>query len=213
MELSRSKWLITSLSPGGGEKISKHTLAGGDLGGLFERFDFLREGPGAHEAKLSGHRDPRSRPGRVLTTGFWKAGIESHVVDPASIAVSRRARRAKTDNIDGEALVRALLAYKARRAGGRLDGAGAEPGGGGLTARPSRAEGADRREGQAINRIKGLLFAPGCLVTSPCAGAAAPVLDASHWRWSRVARLLQGTGPARARPARAATRSDQDHRG
>ena len=30
-------------------------------------------------------------------------GIESHVVDPASIAVSRRRRRAKTDRIDGEA--------------------------------------------------------------------------------------------------------------
>jgi transposase len=38
-------------------------------------------------------------------------GIESHVVDPASIATSRR-RRAKTDRIDGEALLRALLAYK-----------------------------------------------------------------------------------------------------
>ena len=31
MELSRSKWLITSLSPGGGEKMSKHMVAGGDL--------------------------------------------------------------------------------------------------------------------------------------------------------------------------------------
>ena len=38
--------------------------------------------------------------------------IESHVVDPASIATSRRKKRAKTDRIDGEALVRALLAYK-----------------------------------------------------------------------------------------------------
>ncbi len=50
--------------------------------------------------------------------GFWidrvlqAEGIESHVVDPASIATSRRRRRAKTDKIDGEALVRALLAYK-----------------------------------------------------------------------------------------------------
>jgi transposase len=50
--------------------------------------------------------------------GFWidralqNEGIESHVVDPASIATSRRRRRAKTDGIDGEALVRALLAYK-----------------------------------------------------------------------------------------------------
>jgi transposase len=39
-------------------------------------------------------------------------GIESHVVDPASIATSRRRRRAKTDKLDGEALLRALLAYK-----------------------------------------------------------------------------------------------------
>jgi transposase len=50
--------------------------------------------------------------------GFWiyrmlqAGGIESHVVDPASIATSRRRRRPKTDKIDGEALVRALLAYK-----------------------------------------------------------------------------------------------------
>ena len=33
-------------------------------------------------------------------------GIESYVVDPASIATSRRRRRAKTDRIDGEASVR-----------------------------------------------------------------------------------------------------------
>lgn len=38
--------------------------------------------------------------------------MESYVVDPASIATSRRRRRAKTDKIDGEALVRTLLAYK-----------------------------------------------------------------------------------------------------
>ena len=49
--------------------------------------------------------------------GFWihrileREGIESYVVDPASFATSRRRRRAKTDKIDGEALVRALLAY------------------------------------------------------------------------------------------------------
>jgi transposase len=39
-------------------------------------------------------------------------GIESWVVDAASILTSRRRRRAKTDRIDGEALVRTLLAYK-----------------------------------------------------------------------------------------------------
>ena len=46
---------------------------------------------------------------RVLDREDW---IESHVVDAASIAVSRRHRRAKTDRIDGEALIRTLMAYK-----------------------------------------------------------------------------------------------------
>jgi transposase len=51
--------------------------------------------------------------------GFWidraikqEEWIESHVVDAASIAVSRRNRRAKTDRLDGEVLVRTLMAYK-----------------------------------------------------------------------------------------------------
>jgi transposase len=30
LELSRSSWVITSLSPGSGEKMSKHTVRGGD---------------------------------------------------------------------------------------------------------------------------------------------------------------------------------------
>lgn len=38
--------------------------------------------------------------------------IESHIVDAASIAVSRRRRRVKTDRLDGETLVRTLFAYK-----------------------------------------------------------------------------------------------------
>ena len=38
LELSRSIWLITLLSPGGGERMSKHSLRGGDVAGLLERF-------------------------------------------------------------------------------------------------------------------------------------------------------------------------------
>jgi transposase len=37
--------------------------------------------------------------------------VQSHVVDPASIAVSRRHRRAKTDRIDAEAMLRTLMAW------------------------------------------------------------------------------------------------------
>ena len=42
MELSRSTWLITSLSPGGGEKMSKHGMPAGDVGALLARFAELR---------------------------------------------------------------------------------------------------------------------------------------------------------------------------
>jgi hypothetical protein len=47
-------------------------------------------------------------------TGCWRQTtlVESRVVDPAFIAVLRRRRRAKTDAIDGETLLRTLLAWK-----------------------------------------------------------------------------------------------------
>src|SRR3981189_433439 len=114
LELSRSSWLITSLSPGGGEKMSKHSVPGGDFAGLMERFAQLQE-----KARLR-----MGQSFRIIVVqeagldGFWihralqNEGIESHVVDAASIATSRRRRRAKTDKIDGETLVRTLLAYK-----------------------------------------------------------------------------------------------------
>ena len=50
---------------------------------------------------------------------------EPHVVDAASIAVNRRHRRAKTDAIDGETLLRTLMALLA--VSGLFDGSAAEP--------------------------------------------------------------------------------------
>jgi transposase len=114
LELSRSKWLITSLSPGAGEKMSKAVVPGGDVPALLARFAELQRRAQARTGKSF----------RIISIqeagldGFWihrileREGFESYVVDPASIATSRRRRRAKTDKIDGEALVRALLAYK-----------------------------------------------------------------------------------------------------
>jgi transposase len=114
LELSRSIWLVTILAASLGAKMSRYQVRGGDLPGLLKRFSDLR-------------RDVKRRSGRDALLiviqeagldGFWihralvAEGIESHVVDPASIAVSRRRRRAKTDRIDGEALVRTLMAWK-----------------------------------------------------------------------------------------------------
>ena len=42
LELSRSKWLITSLSPGRGEKMSKHMVVGSDVAAMLACFAELK---------------------------------------------------------------------------------------------------------------------------------------------------------------------------
>lgn len=169
LELSRSTWLITSLSPGAGEKLSSHSVSAGDVAGLLTRFAQLREKAFA--------RMDRDFPIIVIQEagldGFWihrimeSEGIESHVVDAASILTSRRRRRAKTDRIDGETLVRKLLAYK--RGEPRVCS----------MVRPPTPEEEDRRricrERKTLvveriehtNRIKGLLCAQGVFDYDP----------------------------------------------
>ena len=43
LELSRSTWLITSLSPGSGEKMAKYGILAGDLAALLARFSGLKQ--------------------------------------------------------------------------------------------------------------------------------------------------------------------------
>jgi len=163
LELSRSTWLITSLSPGSGEKMSKHSVRGGDAAGLLGLLARLQARAQARTGKTF----------RVIVIqeagldGFWvhrvleRESIESHVVDAASVLTSRRRRRAKTDRIDGEALLRTLLAYKR-----------GEPRVCSMVRAPSPAE-EDRRRlcrerktlmaerVEHVNRIKGVLFSQG----------------------------------------------------
>jgi transposase len=169
MELSRTKWLITSVSPGSGEKMSKHSMPAGDIAGLFALFAKLRE----RSRVRTGYDCPILTLQEAGLDGYWihrvleKEGIESHIVDPASIAVSRRRRRAKTDRIDGEALLRTLMAYKR-----------GEPRVCAMVRVPSPQEEDHRRlcrerkvltnERVAhVNRIKGLLFSQGITTYEP----------------------------------------------
>jgi transposase len=109
LELSRSTWLVTSLSPNS-DKMSKHTIASGDAPQLLALLARLRG-----RAELVGGSLSIAVIQEAGLDGFWvhrsleANDIESHVVDPASIAVSRRRRRAKTDGIDGETLRSDLL--------------------------------------------------------------------------------------------------------
>src|SRR3982074_1360400 len=118
LELSRSTWLVASLSPGKGEKMSKHSVTAGNVAELLTLFaaDLKRKA----EAR-TGQSYPIITIQEAGLDGFWlhrvlqQNGIESHVVDPASIATPRRRRRAKTDRLDGEALLRATPASKRGR--------------------------------------------------------------------------------------------------
>jgi transposase len=112
IELSQKTWLVTLHSPDR-ERISRHKLEGGDYAGLLGLIDKVR----ARATEKLG-----SVP-RVVSCyeagydGFWlhrlleAAGIINFVFDAASIAVEQRSRRSKTDRIDGELLLRTLMAY------------------------------------------------------------------------------------------------------
>jgi transposase len=112
IELSQRNWLVTMHSPAR-RKISCFKLGGGDYAGLLALIERMR----AEAVRALG-----TEPGVVSCyeagyDGFWlhrrltAAGVTNLVFDPASIAVEQRARRAKTDRIDGELLLRTLLAH------------------------------------------------------------------------------------------------------
>jgi transposase len=110
-ELSKAKWKIGVLLPGS-PKLSRFTVEGGDVTTLSGRL-----------ARLRAKAERCGKPVRMLSCyeagldGHWlhrwltDQGVISHIVDPSSIEVSRRGRRAKTDRIDLEKLMRAFLAY------------------------------------------------------------------------------------------------------
>jgi transposase len=157
-ELSKAHWRLGVLLPGS-QKISRYTIAGGDLAALSARLTALRRKVGTpvrilscYEAGLDAH---------WLHRWLSDQGVTNYEVDPSSIEVSRRARRAKTDGIDVDKLMRTFLAY--------LRG---EPRVCSMAHVPSAAEEDHKRWNRErdrlhmeqtahSNRIKGLLFGQG----------------------------------------------------
>src|SRR6266568_3751146 len=157
IELSKKSWIVAINTPLS-DKISRYTLEACDWKGLLELMERVR----TRVAREVG------RPVEMISCyeagydGVWlhrlleRQGVRSHVIDPASVQVDRRARRAKTDHIDAARLLRSLMAY--------LRG---EPKVWSVLRVPSVAEEDDRRlhrerdrliaeRGQHVNRIKGL---------------------------------------------------------
>lgn len=112
VEMSRSKWIIGINTPLA-DKIALHGIAWGDVAavlGLIERASQrLGEAAGLSPQIVVCYE--------AGYEGFWlqrrlaALGIRVLVIDPASLLVDRRAKRAKTDRIDARGLVRALMAH------------------------------------------------------------------------------------------------------
>jgi transposase len=110
-ELGEKNWKL-SLSDGA-RSPSHYTVAAGDTAALLERIA---------KAKARCELSPEARVHSCYEAGrdgFWlhrwliEQGIDNIVVDSASIEVNRRARRAKTDRLDGDKLLAMLLRYAA----------------------------------------------------------------------------------------------------
>jgi transposase len=112
LELSLTRWVVVASAPLE-DKVSKHAVAACDGAGLLallkrlrERFEQRSGGPVAIVTMQEAGRD-----GFGVHRLLEAHGVHSHVVDPSSIAVNRRSRRAKTDRIDAEAMLRTLMAW------------------------------------------------------------------------------------------------------
>jgi transposase len=108
LELSNKKW---KLGFSNGEKNRQVTIAAGDWIDLHKQMDLAKQ---KLQLPTSCHIASCYEAGR---DGFWihrgleAEGIENHVVDSASIEVNRRKRRAKTDRVDVQGLLRLLKRY------------------------------------------------------------------------------------------------------
>jgi transposase len=111
VELSEKDW---KLALGDGVRSpSRYTVAAGDTAALLESITKAKArcglAPGAdvHSCYEAG------RDGFWLHRWLIAHGIDNIVVDSASIEVNRRARRAKTDRLDGDKLLAMLIRYGA----------------------------------------------------------------------------------------------------
>jgi transposase len=191
IELSKKSWIVAVNTPLS-DKISRHTLKPSDGKELLDLCERIR----TRVAKETTKRVEMVSCYEAGYDGFWlhrllqAHDIRNHVIDPASLQVDRRARRAKTDRVDAERLLRSLMAY--------LRG---EPKVWSVVRVPSVAEEDDRRlhrergrlineRIQHVNRIKGLLAIHG-------------IYDYQPLRRDRIQRLEQlHTADGRTLPPR-----------
>jgi transposase len=115
IELSVSSWLVAVRTPGS-EKARLHRIEGGESAALLALITTVR----TRESAKSGHSGiavaccfEAGRDGFWLHRLLTAHGVDAYVLEPTSILVNRRARRAKTDRLDAEGMLRVLAAWLA----------------------------------------------------------------------------------------------------
>ena len=110
LELSHSKWKLGS-TVGVGRKPRERTIAASDLGALHEEVSRAKRRFGLEPSARVVSCYEAGREGFWLDRHLRHAGIENIVVDPSSLEVNRRRRRAKTDRLDVGKLLRQLMRW------------------------------------------------------------------------------------------------------
>ena len=132
IELSRKKWKL-AFSDGRGGRARLRTVAGRDLQALQGEIAQAKRHFGLADEVETVSCYEAGREGFWVHRALAAHGVVNVIVDAASIDVQRR-KRAKTDRLDAESLVRKLVRYYAGEAEHR---AGAQCGtGSGATAAP-----------------------------------------------------------------------------
>ncbi len=111
VELSQSSWLVAGLVPGlDRQPLKKLDPSTSDLLALVHRWrdEAIRAG---HAIKRMVLAFEAGRDGFWLARWLMKRGVEAYVIHAASVAVSREHRRAKTDRLDTQMLMRGLLGW------------------------------------------------------------------------------------------------------
>ena len=112
LELADKQWKLTFGN--GDHGPSRWTVAAGDLEAVLQRIAKVRQRFGLSEQEAAVHSCYEAgRDGWWLHRALREHGIESIVVDSASIEVNRRSRRAKTDRLDGDKLLQQLQRWHA----------------------------------------------------------------------------------------------------
>jgi len=109
-ELSHKKWKL-GFSDGKGPQVRQVTIESGDLEGCRQEIQKAKRRFGLDETAVVRSCYEAGREGFWLHRALEAMGIENMVVDASSIEVNRRQRRAKTDRMDVEKLVRQLVRY------------------------------------------------------------------------------------------------------